>query len=139
MKNFTKQSFYELTEQIDKDLHNIDVNKVSDFYIKQIDAKDINELRRAFGALYGDSFLTCPTYMFAKNMAKSGQNVYFYLWTYSSKWMARFGCDEQIICHGADIVFTFGEPLVNQTLFTETDYDFSLDVMQMWTTFAKNG
>ena len=118
------------------------------FYHRFIhESRKINksQLRGALSALYGDLLLTCPTYHFAKQFAKSGQNVYFYRFNYQSiafNIYANLGmtvCSGDTICHGADLPYVFGSPLVSQKMFTETDYDFSIEIMKMLTDFAKNG
>ncbi|CAG2167820.1 unnamed protein product [Oppiella nova] len=92
------------------------IEEVSDFYLKSIDTTNESQLKGAFNALYGDLVFTCATYHFAKQFAKS-----------------------DVICHGSDIPYVFGSPLVSQNMFTETDYDFSIEIMKMLTDFAKNG
>ena len=132
------KKFHELIELQREIYHNIDVQKVSDYYLQNRDPENPHDLQRAFEELYGDMLMVCPTYGFAKRFAKSGRDVYFYRFNYQTNLFAMFGCDENTICHGADIAYVFGEPLKNPQMFTETDYDFSLEVMKIWTNFAKN-
>ena len=47
-------------------------------------------------------------------------------------------CSGDTICHGAEIPYVFGAPLVAQNQFTETDYDFSIEIMNSFTDFDKN-
>ncbi|CAG2179541.1 unnamed protein product, partial [Oppiella nova] len=127
--DFNIKKFHALIELQREIYHNIDVQKVSDYYLQNRDLENPHDLQRAFGELYGDLLMVCPTYGFAKRFAKSGRDTNLF---------AMFGCDEHTICHGADIAYVFGEPVRTPKMFTETDYDFSLDIMKIWTNFAKN-
>ncbi|CAG2169389.1 unnamed protein product [Oppiella nova] len=93
--------------------HNIDPNEVSDHYIKSINTTNVSQLKGALSQLYGHLLVTCPTYHFAKQFAKSKPGL--------------VDRCRDTICHGADLPFVFGLPLRDQQMFTETDYDFSID------------
>ena len=73
----------------DKMFHELDVQKVVDYYLKGIDTSNSSALRRAFYEFYGDIYMKYPTYLFAKlfaiNTQKSGKNVYFYELTHQNK------------------------------------------------------
>ncbi|CAG2179507.1 unnamed protein product [Oppiella nova] len=85
--------------------------------------------------------MICPTYLFAKQFAmNSNRDAYFYMLTYQSNIFGSLNWDDHgDVVHGADMAFVFGHPLRDPKSYTETDYDFSIDVMQMWTNFATNG
>ncbi|CAG2172870.1 unnamed protein product [Oppiella nova] len=129
----TVETFKNVVNRLYDEYRNIDVEEVSDYYLKSIDTTNESQMKGALSALYGDLVFTCATYHFAKQFAKSGQNSNFY---------ANLGftvCSGDTICHGADLPYVFGSPLVSQKMFTETDYDFSIEIMKMLTDFAKNG
>ncbi|CAG2119629.1 unnamed protein product [Medioppia subpectinata] len=124
--------------------HNVNVQKVTEHYLKGVNTSDTAALRTAFSALMGDLILGCPTYLFAKRFAqtvKESQSVYFYELLYASKWFAKIGgCDLKTmgICHGMDVVYVFGLPL----LYPDQDIEdiwYSNVVMKMWTKFAADG
>ncbi|CAG2175771.1 unnamed protein product [Oppiella nova] len=70
----------------------------------------------------------------------SNRDAYFYMLTYQSNIFGSLNWDDHgDVVHGADMAFVFGHPLRDLKSYTETDYDFSIDVMQMWTNFATNG
>ncbi|CAG2119368.1 unnamed protein product, partial [Medioppia subpectinata] len=123
----TVELFVKAVRDLSREYHNIDVEEVCNHYLKGIDKTNSSQLKAALSALYGDLVMTCPTYLFAKSYAKYGQNV------------EEYGCDEGYVCHGADMVFVYGFTIRNQHLFTENDYDFSIDIMKIWTDFAKTG
>ncbi|CAG2112560.1 unnamed protein product, partial [Medioppia subpectinata] len=125
----TAQLFYKVVRDLSREYHNIDVNEVCDYYLKGVHKTNSSQLKAAFNELYGDLVITCPTYYFAKRLATSGRKQRSNVAV----------CKGGLVCHGADVDFVFGYPLRNPTLFTETDYDFSIDVMKMWTNFAKTG
>ncbi|CAG2173268.1 unnamed protein product, partial [Oppiella nova] len=132
----------------DKMFHGLDVQKVVDYYLKGIDTNNSSAVRRAFYEFYGDIQMKYPTYLFAKlfaiNTQKSGKNVYFYELTYQSQAFADiFKCGDEMssVAHGMDIPIIFGWGLTPDRahLFSDTDAQFSRDVMRMWTNFAKYG
>lgn len=44
------------------------------------------------------------------------------------------------VCHGDDIVFLFGFPIrIRGIVYSEVDYQQSLDMIKTWTNFAKTG
>ena len=136
--DFNIKKFHELIELQREIYHNIDVQKVSDYYLQNRDPENPHDLKQAFGQLFGDLFMVCPTYGFAKRFVKSGRDVYFYRFNYQTNLFSMLGCDEHTICHTAELPYIFGDPVRTPQMFTETDYDFSLEVMKIWSNFAKN-
>ncbi|XP_054158967.1 cholinesterase 1-like, partial [Oppia nitens] len=137
-------------------LRNIDVRKTVDHYLQSVDNRtDPVQLRLAFSQLYSHLFMTCTTYRYAREFAannspsdnnNNNNNVWYYRWNYAPTGGRHprmdpkiFGFPDNTIVHGIDIELTFGQPLLEPTLFTEKDYDFAIDIMKMWTDFAKFG
>ncbi|CAG2114000.1 unnamed protein product, partial [Medioppia subpectinata] len=136
----TEPLFRKAVHDLGNDYHNIDVDKVCDHYLKDVHTTNSSQLKTAFRLLLGDLGITCPAYHFAKNLAANGHRVYFYQLSFQCKLFDSLrGCMPGHVCHGADLQLCFGHPLRQQTLFSETEYDFSIDVMKMWTNFAKTG
>ncbi|CAG2120957.1 unnamed protein product, partial [Medioppia subpectinata] len=136
----TEHQLREIVIKLSNEFHNINVDKVCGHYLKGVDKTNSSQLKAALNALYGDLVMTCPTYLFAKRFATNGQNVYFYRFNFQSQFYGNiFGNTGDAVCHGADLAFVYGFPLRHPQLFSETEYDFSIDVMKMWTDFAKNG
>ncbi|CAG2101327.1 unnamed protein product [Medioppia subpectinata] len=136
----TEPLFRKAVHDLRNDYHNINVDKVCDHYLKGVHKTNSSQLKAAFRLLLGDLAITCPTYHFAKRLAANGHRVYFYQLSFQCKLFdSHMGCIPGHVCHGADLNLCFGHPLKQQTLFTETEYDFSIDVMKMWTNFAKTG
>ncbi|XP_054161558.1 acetylcholinesterase-1-like [Oppia nitens] len=126
--------------------HNIDVNKISDFYLKNISPWDSPAMLNQFGKLAGDLILKCPTYLFAKQLAakhlKPETNVYFYELTYGSQWFDQLiGCNPKVdgVCHSSDIPFVWGLPLLDPVGYTQDDYTLAQWTLKWWTDFAKTG
>ncbi|CAG2121600.1 unnamed protein product, partial [Medioppia subpectinata] len=112
----TEHQLREIVVKLSDEYHNIDVDKVFDHYLKGVDTTNSSKLKAVLSALYGDLVFTCPTYLFAKHVAESRQNV---------KWYgSMFGDTGDAVCHGADIAFVYGNPLRNPQQFSETEYDF---------------
>ncbi|XP_054161578.1 acetylcholinesterase-like, partial [Oppia nitens] len=126
--------------------HNIDVETMNEFYLKSINRTDSPALKHRFGDLVGDLVIKCPTYLFAKQLAKQRRqpenNVYFYELTYASDLFERLkNCDPVVdgICHESDIPFVFGLPYLYPEGYEKEDYFFSRWSMKWWTDFVKNG
>ncbi|CAG2116374.1 unnamed protein product [Medioppia subpectinata] len=125
--------------------HNVNVQKVTESYLKGVNTSDSQSLRTALGAVIGDIMLGCPTYLFAKRFAqtvKESQRVYFYELLYASEFFAKqMNCDVKTmgICHGMDLPFVFGLPLINPNDYTTEDKYYSNVVMKMWVKFATDG
>ncbi|CAG2114150.1 unnamed protein product [Medioppia subpectinata] len=111
----------------------IDVDKVTDFYLKGVNTTDETALQWAFYRYAGDVLMNCPTYLFgqqfARNVAQNDGNVYFYEFTYANSDMSQvIGCDQETmgICHAIDIFYVFGIPYLMPAFFTAEDFVFSL-------------
>jgi len=117
------------------------VDKIYDFYVSKVDESNQTLIRKAYIAIFTDTIMKCPTYLFTEQMAQfsAANKVYFYELTYNSKHSHCYGLEWSGICHGDEVVFVFGDPIINRSTFSETDYEFSLMINQMWTNFAKNG
>ncbi|XP_054166233.1 cholinesterase 1-like [Oppia nitens] len=143
------ESFRKLLDKVNNRFHNLDVKQLEDYYldIDVIDRENPIVLRDQFLKLYGDLAMSCPTYRFAKHMvqdiAGADNDVYFYLFNYTTnqgvigELMTQWFTD--IVPHGADIDLTFGDPLRYPNLYKELDYDFTLDLLKIWTNFIKYG
>ncbi|CAG2176983.1 unnamed protein product, partial [Oppiella nova] len=81
INNMTLQDFTTGVKGLDAVYHGIDTQKVSDYYLKNVNTSKPLYLRFAFSDLVGDLALKCPTYSFAKQFAiavKDMHRVYFY-------------------------------------------------------------
>ena len=141
--NVTIEAFKQYVRKSDEMFHGLDVEKVSQFYLKNTTTE--SDRRWAAYDFYGDLLIKCPTYLFGQQMArnvKSGRNVYFYELTYEGPLITKvMGCDEKSmgICHEQDLPFVFGWPTFMPTLFTPQDILLTGQVIKMWTNFAKLG
>ncbi|CAG2105294.1 unnamed protein product [Medioppia subpectinata] len=118
--------------------HNVNVRKVTEHYLKGVNTSDSQALRTALGSLIGDLTLGCPTYLFAKRFAqtvKESQRVYFYELLYRAEYFAKMlSCTSTMgICHGVDVAFVFGEPLLHPNDYSSEDIYYSNVVIKMWT------
>ncbi|CAG2180771.1 unnamed protein product, partial [Oppiella nova] len=142
--NITVEDFTNGVQELDLIFHGVDVKKVTDFYLQNVNTSSPVAMHWAVGDLSGDLMLTCPTYLFAKQFAitvKEWQRVYFYELLYGSKRFSQIiGCDQKTegICHAEDIPFVFGLPYIHEKDYEPEDMFFSREVMKMWTKFAKD-
>jgi len=117
------------------------IDMIYDFYISHIDESNQLLLRKAYVAIFSDTIIKCPNYYFSEKLAQnSAENkVYFYELTYNNKLSGCHSEEWKGICHSDDLAFVFGYPIKNKSTFSETDYEFSVMVNNMWTNFAKTG
>ncbi|XP_054165658.1 cholinesterase 2-like [Oppia nitens] len=150
--HMNRQLFDKLLNEMDNDFHNLEIDKLLTHYLNNANnsINDSNNLLNALGTLYGDLLMVCPTYLFTKLLSmvqNYGKNVYYYRFDYKSDKMDNpwkilekyMGLNGSLIHHSSDLDFVFGTPIIKQQDFSELDYDFSLEVMKMWTDFAKYG
>ncbi|CAG2108862.1 unnamed protein product [Medioppia subpectinata] len=123
--NFGEQEFGKALAKLNAMTGNsLDVTQLSAHYLNGTETH--GNYVRAFGQLYGDWMMTCPTYAFAKGLATSSgdhNSVHFYRFNYETGYTSGKFCGST----------------AGTRLFTETEYDFSIDVMKIWTDFAKHG
>ncbi|CAG2100777.1 unnamed protein product [Medioppia subpectinata] len=136
---FTLSDFIAGVKTTDDMLHNINVQKVMDYYLKHVNTSSTPALKRAFYEYLGDLFMKYPTYLFARQMATTvgnRHNIYFYEFSYQSPFFFKvFGGDDEdsIVGHGMDVPFVFGMPFMDEMVdgSDETDRQFSRDVMRI--------
>ncbi|CAG2162481.1 unnamed protein product, partial [Oppiella nova] len=148
--HFDLDTLKALVTMLSETFHNINVDKVLEYYTKNIDTKNPDALKKAFFEFDGDIQIKCPTYHFIKQFAKGlntsaddGNGVYLYEWTYQSmNFEKSSGCRSSVegICHMAELEFVFGDYVRAPTpLTTKLDIEFSLETIKIWTDFAKYG
>ncbi|XP_053201715.1 fatty acyl-CoA hydrolase precursor, medium chain-like isoform X2 [Panonychus citri] len=90
--------------------------------------------------------LVCGTYKFAVlKAANSTKSTYGYIHTQAPS--KSFGnipmpnCGRKVdkVCHSEELVYVFGAPLRNLTDYDADDIELSLNMMKIWTDFARNG
>jgi len=135
----------ELKTQIKSQFHLIIndsyIDEIYNYYISHIDESNQTLLRKSYIAILSDTIITCPTYLFAENMAQfSAKNkVYFYELTYNNEHSSCHNQEWKGVCHGDDLAFIFSNALSDKSTSSQTDYKFTVMVNQLWTNFAKNG
>ena len=136
-KNLTEKDFLQYTQGFDSLFHNLNATAITDFYLAHVNKSDPEQVKWQLFDMFGDLMITCPTHQFAVNYAKQSDksSVYFYETTYQRHHSTLYN-----VTHGAELDFVFGLPLIYPDKNdTEIDRQFSRDVMQMWTDFAKYG
>ncbi|CAG2107969.1 unnamed protein product [Medioppia subpectinata] len=141
--NVTKAMFTTLVQLAAIELHDVNATKMTEFYLRNVDTGNSDELKTAFYELYTDVSMRCPTYLFARQYAQHSPDsrVYFFDISYQSLNAYRWGCvgPQMGVCHGAEEEFMFGVPLMYPKTFTPLDAQFARTVTKMWIDFAKTG
>ncbi|CAG2120259.1 unnamed protein product, partial [Medioppia subpectinata] len=141
-KQWSEAVFDELLANSQNQFHGLDLQAVKHYYLGRVaNRSDPAAIRTAFYDYYGDVYITCPTYLFAQQLAKQSapaRSVYFYELTYQGDRVLG-GCDPVTmgICHGSELSFVFGMDYMYSD--KPLDKKFSKEVMDYWTSFAKTG
>ncbi|XP_054165679.1 cholinesterase 2-like [Oppia nitens] len=144
--HITYETFANNIKLFDREVHNLNTTEITEFYLKSVNKSSRPEVRHAFGEFMGDLLIKCPTFQFAKQVAKplsnTSRNVYFYELSYVSQYFADLlKCDtkSKYVCHAMDLTFVFGLPLLTPEIYLPKDIFFANNIMKMWTNFAKTG
>ena len=130
------EAFKQSVIEVNKDFHNIDVENITEFYLRNVSPNDSEAIKSRISDFFGDLLMKCPTYLFAKRYAEHSSDktkVFFYELTHAS--------GSEAVYHAADVLFVFGLPLIGADwgLFSEEDKQISKIIIQYWTHFAKHG
>ncbi|XP_023235259.1 acetylcholinesterase-like [Centruroides sculpturatus] len=85
----------------------------------------------------GDSTFKCPTNFLAEKLAEKRFNVFHYTFKHRSgkniypKWTG--------VPHFEEVQFVFGVPLLKTNEYTVEEQEFSRNLIELWTSFAKTG
>lgn len=122
--------------------HDPNPDEVADYYTKNLNESDKDELRRAVSYVFGDYHLVCPTMFYGEHFMKLApqNNYYSYRLMKATKTPVMFCHGWMGVCHGEDVVFFFGLPLrLKGTAFTDDEAELALDFIHTWSNFAKTG
>ena len=100
----TKNDFINFVNKSDDQFHDLNVEKITDFYFKNVKTSDSYTNKWKIFDFYGDILIKCPTYLFAKRYAEQSTpetNVYFYELTH--KMRDRIPLIDPGIYHTADL------------------------------------
>ena len=137
------QDFKELVETIESTISlpfpNLNSEKITEYFLKNVDTNNSEALKKAFNTFYGELRITCSAYFFAKKFAEYSptKNVFFYHWTYVSTLIQKsLGCSPDMgVCHTSEVPYVFGLPVLKNM----NDKKFSEYAVELWTNFAKHG
>ena len=143
-----RQRFKRFINILNQVLCSLDANRVTNFYLNNVNPNDSNAIRWRIYDFFGDLINKCPTYKFAKLYAEhtNRSKVFFYQLTYSPK--AKNPLKQNIfdftdtnlgVFHGLELAFIFGVPLLMPEDYDENDIRMSRQFMKHWTNFAKYG
>ena len=118
--------------------HNIDIVKVTRYYLKGVNLNDSDGIKQRISNFNGDFLYKCPTYKFARlytNNSNKASSTFFYQLDYALKFQNR----DYGVYHTAELPFVFGSPILNQYLYTQSDQSLSTYIINLWTGLAKTG
>ena len=132
-RTISKEAFKEFVREANNDFHNIDIENITEYYLRNINSNDTEVIQSRLFDFFGDFLIKCPTYLFAKRYAEHSSDktrVFFYELTYAM--------GSEVIFHAADLLYLFGYPLSGDQ-FPKEDKEFSKTIINYWTNFAKHG
>ena len=144
-KNLSKENFakfYNRMGEMTGVFRNMNLKNITDFYFNETryNMSDSGVVQQQMFNFFGDVFIKCPTYRFAKRYAeqsKPASNIIFYELTYT---LSEYLNGQYVgVAHGAEIPFVFGQLLLEPKTISAKDIEFSENVMKLWTDFAKYG
>lgn len=120
------------------------VNQLFGFYFDRISDHNSTGIRKGLDNILDDATVTCNTVLYALKYANSCKsNVYFYKLIYPPKTSFFKPCDDSDYftkpCHIDDLLFLFGDPFRNRTIYSEEDRKFSTQIMKIWGHFSRTG
>ncbi|XP_015926154.2 acetylcholinesterase-1 [Parasteatoda tepidariorum] len=105
-------------------------------YLGDLD-EDCDDILYQVQAAIGDLTRICPSIYLAETVAQKNDNVYFYFFKHRpsnspfAPWMG--------VVHFDETPFAFGYPLRYPQNYTAYEVQLSLEMVHVWTSFAKNG
>ncbi|CAC5408282.1 BCHE [Mytilus coruscus] len=134
----TKDEFFDLIP-LSIDASNETLNAIANYYLAPYMPGEPPSYIDVLNDIGSDLSFRCPVIDFAKTFTDMyrGNPVYMYLFEHRSTksptppWFGAF--------HTSEISYVFGDPLIDDVKFTESDKVVSKRMMNYWTTFAKSG
>ena len=135
-KEMNKKIFELLIKQFSNIFH-YDIEKVNKFYLNGITDDNSDAMKQSFLNFYSDIMMRCPTNHFVNRYAKNtdNKNVYFFLVTH-----VKHGSPKPLgVYHTSELEFVFGLPLLKPKQHKKIDLQFTRQMVDHWTNFAKYG
>ncbi|GBM77080.1 Acetylcholinesterase-1 [Araneus ventricosus] len=85
----------------------------------------------------GDMILVCPDVYHAEKCTQKGGKVYYYFFTHrpsNTPWAPWLG-----VAHFTEVQFVFGSPLLGPSSYTHEEQRISQQMIEIWSSFAKDG
>ncbi|XP_076087850.1 acetylcholinesterase-like [Mytilus galloprovincialis] len=134
----TKEEFFDLIP-LSLDANNETLNAIAEYYLAPYMPGEPPSYIDVLNDIGSDLSFRCPVLDIAKTFANTyrRKSVYMYLFEHRSTksptppWFGAF--------HTSEISYVFGDPLIDNVKYTETDKVVSNRMINYWTTFAKTG
>ncbi|GIY25234.1 acetylcholinesterase-1 [Caerostris darwini] len=107
--------------------------KLYNFYFRDLQEEDHEDIVKALSNAWGDYSFNCPTMYLAEKL----ENVHLYQMTHRSQrdpnaeWVG--------VPHFYEVPFVFGVPIMDSIHYSPEDGRFSEDLLQKWISFARSG
>ncbi len=114
-------------------------NAIIEYYMKGIEEDDYVSVRQSLVDLIGDSLLICPSVYLAESLSQvSVSKVFYYHFTHIKQFDNHWG-EWMGSPHFDDVQYVFGYPLRYPSKYSEKERELSLNLINSWTSFARNG
>ncbi|GFW04183.1 acetylcholinesterase-1 [Trichonephila clavipes] len=110
---------------------------VQQYLPSSVSNRSYEVIREHVYAASGDVSVVCPTIYYAEKCASGGGSVYYYVFRRrptTSPWAYWMGAT-----HFSEIEFVFGIPVIRPNYFQPDEVQISMSMIQIWSTFARNG
>ncbi|XP_055926465.1 acetylcholinesterase-1-like isoform X1 [Argiope bruennichi] len=114
-----------------------DTDAVVNHYLGNLNEDDYDKILYQVHTASGDYARVCPSVYMAESVAKKENTVLYYYFvhrTSSAPWAPWVG-----VPHSDEIQYVFGFPLRYPSNYTESEQLLSLQMIKVWTSFAKSG
>jgi carboxylesterase type B len=120
-------------------LTDLEFSAIIEYYMKGIDEDDYVSVRQSLVDLIGDSLFICPSVYLAESLSQvSVCKVFYYHFTHIKQFDNHWG-EWMGSPHFDDVQYVFGYPLRYPSKYSDKERELSLNLINSWTSFARNG
>ncbi|UYV78360.1 K02A2.6-like [Cordylochernes scorpioides] len=138
--NATKQDAINYIQYISGQSDSKEFTQIANTYLKNVRDYDYEKYGRVFKEFLEDAVVRCPVFYFSNIMASKNNRVFFYYFTYQTKFNAKNESTRLLgAVHGEDQQYVLGLPLRDYLSYTPKEITFSNRMMDYVGNFAKKG
>ncbi|UYV78362.1 BCHE [Cordylochernes scorpioides] len=138
--NATKQDAINYIQYISGQSDSKEFTQIANTYLKNVRDYEYEKYGRVFKEFLEDAVVRCPVFYFSNIMASKNNRIFFYYFTYQTKFNAKNESTRVLgAVHGEDQQYVLGLPLRDYLSYTPKEIKFSNRMMDYVGNFAKKG